>query len=407
MASSKFLTIVCDGMADEPIKELGDKTPLEYLKPQYMNSLVKDSVIGLVRNVPEGMNPGSDTANLSVFGYNPVEYYTGRSPLEAVSMGIELGKNDAAFRCNIVNITDDLMSDFTANHIETEYASELIRLINDEIDNPDLELHAGVSYRHALIWRNYPYDNITSTVPPHDIQDLNVSQYIPSKDGAEVINYVMELSRKVLNSPEAQRLKEKYNGNPTSAWIWGGGTKPALDSYVDKYGLTGYTISAVDLIHGIGRCAGLDPIFVEGATGYIDTNYEGKAEAAIKGLQERDYVFLHFESPDESGHEGNLDHKLKSIRDIDERVIKYIIEEMQKFDDYTILILPDHPTPINVKTHTSNPVPFLVYSNNNEIKLPDGYNRVLEYSEKSATESGFLISDGYTLMSKALKKDFS
>lgn len=404
--SRKILTILCDGMADLPIEEINGKTPLEYLSPLNMNSIADESIIGMVSNVPEGMNPGSDTANLSVFGYDPKKYYTGRAPLEAISMGIELSPNDAAFRCNIVNSSSGKMDDFTAHHIDSQYASKLISLLNDNIDHPDIEIYPGVSYRHALIWRNFPYSEITSTTPPHDIQDLPVEGYLPSGKGSQELKRIMQISQEVFTSSEAISLSGRYSGNPSSAWIWGGGTKPKLEDYFEKYNLQGYTISAVDLIHGIGRAAGLEPIHVDGATGYIDTNYLGKAKSAIEGLKMKDFVFLHFESPDESGHEGNLDHKLKSIKDIDNIVISYILDEMKQFDDYTVVILPDHPTPISVKTHTSDLVPFMVYSNQRIIK-PELYTNVDSYSESSANQTGLIIDNGFQLMDKILNRDFS
>ncbi len=401
----KILTIVCDGMSDLPLEELGGKTPLEYVNPEYMNSIVNDSIIGLARTVPEGMNPGSDTANLSIFGYNPRKYYTGRAPLEAVSMGIELGPNDAAFRCNLVNISDRVMKDFTANHIETEFSGQIMQMLNSKMNDVSLEFHKGVSYRNAFIWRNYPYKSLPETTPPHDITNRKIDEYVPSGEGSEMLNEIFNVSGCFL--AEKDSAFSRFKGIPTNTWIWGGGYKPALDSFQSLYNMDGFTISAVDLIHGIGIAAGLKPKFVEGATGYIDTNYIGKAKAAMECLKEKDYVFLHFESPDESGHEGNVEHKIKSIRDIDEIAISYLLEEIQQFDDYTIIIMPDHPTPIKFRTHTSDPVPFLIYSSKAMKKPAASKYHAASFSEKSCTASGLYIDDASSILRLCIERDFS
>ncbi|MBN1501085.1 MAG: cofactor-independent phosphoglycerate mutase [Spirochaetes bacterium] len=402
--SRKILTIVCDGMADLPIEELDGKTPLEYVNPGNINSLVPDSIIGLARTVPQGMNPGSDTANLSIFGYNPEKYYTGRAPLEAVSMGINLGPGDAAFRCNLVNISDGIMNDFTADHIETAFSGLVMEKLNAALGSDDIEFHKGVSYRNALVWRNYPYSELPETVPPHDITNLQIDEYFPSGSGSDLLKNIFELSGRLLK--ENDFSETGFKGKPTNTWIWGGGFKPALDSFKSLYNLEGYTISAVDLIHGIGIAAGLQPKFVEGVTGYIDTNYIGKAKAAIECLKEKDYVFLHFESPDESGHEGNIEHKIKSIRDIDEIAISYLLTEIKQFDDITLIIMPDHPTPISLRTHTSDPVPFLVYSTG-RLDVPSGYkNQEIVFNEKTCAASGLYIDDASTLLSKSISGKF-
>jgi 2,3-bisphosphoglycerate-independent phosphoglycerate mutase len=399
----KYLVVICDGMSDLPIAGLGGKTPLEYAETPNMDYIASHGVSGLARTVPEGMSPGSDTANLSIFGYNPRKYYTGRAPLEALNMGITLNDNDAAFRCNIVKIKNSTMMDFTADHIDTAFSDTIISEFKKINNNKDIEFYTGVSYRNLMVWRNYPYRDIVRSTPPHDITGKDSSLYKQSGSGSEIILELQKISAELIAGNKTIRdTFGKLHGDPTQFWIWGGGRRPAIESYRIRFNMKGNTISAVDLVNGIGRAAGLAPITVEGATGYIDTNYNGKAVAAIRALEESDIVFLHIESPDESGHEGSLEHKLRSIHDIDGIVLKHIRENITRFDDWTLLVMPDHPTPLSIRTHTSDPVPFAVLSNKN-FSLKGNYKKAAGYSEKAAQATGLIVEDASTLIDAMIK----
>lgn len=402
--NKKYIVLVGDGMSDYPIAKLDGLTPLEAAKTPNMDFIAQNSVVGLTNTIPEGMLPGSDTGNLSIFGYNPKQYYTGRSPLEAINMGITLGEKDVAFRCNLVTLNDGIMDDFTAGHIESDLTTIVIKELKKHIDNPDLELYSGVSYRSTLIWRNFPYAKITDATPPHDIQGKNIARYLPCGDGADVIRKLIEQSWQIIQDSEViQNAIKKYNGNPTSIWLWGAGRRPTMESFAEKFGLYGYTISAVDLIHGIGLAVGLSPKIVEGVTGYIDTNYIGKAEAALEVLEDANFVYVHVESPDESGHEGNVEHKVKSIEDFDEKVVGKILEGLKQYDDYSILLMPDHATPISIRTHTTDPVPFCLYNNHGFPKPDQMLRSARAYNEVEAKGTGLLVHDAYTLLDSLVK----
>jgi len=393
----KLAVLLGDGMADEPLESLGGRTPLEAAATPNMDLIASRGICGLARTVPPGMNPGSDTANLSVFGYDPKIYYTGRAPLEALNMGIEMGPDDVAFRCNVVTITDGIMSDFSGGHIDSEYAKVVIEELAAASTLKDIEFYPGVSYRHIVIWRNFPYSDITEATPPHDITDRDIAPHLPAGEGADVLKKIMTLSQEVISSsPKIKAAASDRKGNPTSVWLWGGGTKPKAETLKERFGISGYTISAVDLIHGIGRAAGLEPLHVEGATGYIDTNYSGKAEALCRALESADYVYLHVESPDESGHEGNLDHKLQSIEDFDRLVVGPVWKYLQRFDDFALLVMPDHPTPIAIKTHSDSPVPFALFRSGGFSSFETG--KVSAYSEKEAEQSALFIEEAHRLI---------
>jgi 2,3-bisphosphoglycerate-independent phosphoglycerate mutase len=401
----KFIILLGDGMADWPIESLGNRTPLEAAHTPNMDHIASNGISGLVDTIPDGMAPGSDTANLSLFGYDPEIYYTGRAPLEALSMGIEMGENDAAFRCNIVTLEDNKMKDFSGGHIDTEFSVIVMEELAENIRLDDIEYYPGVSYRNSIIWRNYPYEEVTGSTPPHDIHDKVIDRYLPTGDGSGLILDIMTRSQKVIR--ESARIRDaasKYHGEPVSAWIWGGGRRPAMKTLSEMLGLSGYTISAVDLIHGIGKAAGLEPIFVNGATGYIDTNYEGKAQALLEGIERANFIYLHVESPDESGHEGNLEHKIKAIEDFDSRVVGPVMDGLQKYEDFTILVTPDHPTPLKIRTHTSDPVPFAIYRNR-EWKHKKNLS-AKNYSEKSAAATGLLIEEGHRLLEMIVNEEF-
>ncbi len=385
-------------MADYPIDELDGKTPLEVADIPNMDYLARNGIFGTTKTVPDGMAPGSDTANLSIFGYDPARYFTGRAPLEALNMNIELGPNDAAFRCNLVNIENGRMKDYSAEQIETEFTKIVIGELKKKINTNEIELYPGVSYRNILVWRNFPYKDFPQTTPPHDITGKEVKDFLPKGSGAEELSGIIEASKSIIaGSDIINKSKSRYKGNPNSTWLWGGGKKPAIETLKDRFGLQGYTISAVDLIHGIGRAAGLTPLHVDGATGYIDTNYSGKASALLEAIKTSNFIFLHVEAPDESGHEGNLKHKIKAIEDFDKKVVGPVIEGLKKFSDYTILVMPDHPTPIKLKTHTADPVPFCIYSN----KQFSGFRKSpadICFTEKMARTTGNYIDKAHNLI---------
>ncbi len=402
----KYVVLLGDGMADYPVESLGNRTPLEAAHTPNMDYIASNGISGLVNTIPEGMAPGSDTANLSLFGYDPKIYYTGRSPLEALSMGIEMGEKDAAFRCNIVTIEDNRMKDFSGGHIDSEFSQIVMEELAENIRLDNIEYYPGVSYRNTIIWRNYPHKEITGSTPPHDIHDRVIDAYLPAGDGSGLILDIMKRSEKVIR--ESSRIRDaalKYQGKPVSAWIWGGGHKPAMKTLGEIRGLSGYTISAVDLIHGIGKAAGLEPIHVEGATGYIDTNYEGKAKALLEGINRANFIYLHVESPDESGHEGNLEHKIKAIEDFDSRIVGPVLHGLKKHDDFTILVTPDHPTPLKLRTHTSDPVPFAIYRNREWRHRNNSPAK--SYSEKSAAETGLFVKEGHRLLEMIVNEEFS
>ncbi len=405
MNNKKYIILLGDGMADLPLEELNGKTVLEYAETPNMDFIAKNGVCGMTRTVPEGMTPGSDTANLSIFGYDPAKYFTGRAPLEAINMDIVLGTNDVAFRCNIVNASGGVMNDFTSDHIDSRLTEIVINELADKIKFPGIEFYPGVSYRNIVVWRDYPYNGITETTPPHDIQTLSTEQYLPSGDGSELLREIMKVSSGIIASSETiKNSKEKYKGAPESVWLWGGGRKPAMEPFSEKFGLKGYTISAVDLIHGIGKAAGLKPLHVDGVTGYLDTNYAGKASALAKGLKDFDLVFLHVEAPDESGHEGNIEHKLKSIEDFDAKIVGPALEIIKEYQNFVMLVMPDHPTPIKVRTHISDPVPFCIYPSHGIFDNERKKYSAPAYSEKDARSTGLFVEKGSNLMDIMVKE---
>ena len=402
----KYIVVLGDGMADYPVKELGGKTPLEAAKKPNIDFLCKKGTLGTVSNVPENLKPGSDVANLSAMGYDPQKYYSGRSPLEAVSIGIDLKETDVVFRCNVVTLTEDedeytekTIIDHSADEITTEEAAELINAIQKEFGNDHLTFYPGISYRHALVWDNGSL-NVDLT-PPHDILERKIGEYMPKGDGSEEIFEIMKKSYDVLkNHPVNIKRKERGLNPANSIWIWGEGKKPRLDNFEEKFGKKGSVISAVDLIKGIAICAGLESIDVEGATGNIHTNFKGKAEAALKTLKNgKDFVYIHMEAPDECGHRHEIENKVKSIELIDKEVVGYIVSEMKKAgEDFKMLILPDHPTPLDLRTHTRDAVPFLIYDSTNEKN-----NKIDSYTEKNAESANFYIKEGYTLLETFFK----
>ncbi|MDE6233892.1 MAG: cofactor-independent phosphoglycerate mutase, partial [Lachnospiraceae bacterium] len=362
----KYVIALGDGMADEPIKQLGDKTPLEYADTPTMDMLSKKSEVGLVHTIPDGMKPGSDTANLSVLGYDPKKYYTGRSPLEALSIGVPMKETDIAIRCNIVTVsTDDkpyeekTIIDHSSSEISTEDAAILIDAVKKELQDDVYKYYLGTSYRHLLIWDK---GQVTELTPPHDILGKVIGSYLPED---EKLKEMMKKSYDILSNHPLNIERMKKGLNPAnSIWFWGAGTKPVLTSFEEKNHKKGAMISAVDLLKGIAVGAQMKNIDVEGANGMLETNYEGKAQAAVDALLKDgyDFVYIHLEAPDEMGHQGSVERKIKAIENLDTRIIKNVYEQLKSSgEDFRILVLPDHPTPISVRTHTSDPVPYMLY----------------------------------------------
>lgn len=394
----KYLVLLCDGMADYPVPELGNKTPMEASYTPNADKLAEKSVIGLVKTVADNMKPGSDVANLSVLGYDPQVYYTGRSPLEAGSIGIDMKDTDVSFRCNLVTLSDETnyedktILDYCADDISTEEAKELVEYLEKELGNDEFKLYSGVSYRHCLIWNNGTMEVGTLT-PPHDITGKAIKEYIPNHPNAQKLYDLMVKSYDLLKDHPVNKAREARGLKPAnSMWLWGEGVRASLMPFTEKYGLKGSMISAVDLLKGIGKFSNMNVVHVPDATGYIDTNFEGKAAAAIKEFENgQDLVYVHVEAPDECGHRYEIENKKKSLEIIDEKILGPVLEALEKYDDYKVLIMPDHATPLSLKTHTNDPIPFLIYKKSNP--TVGG-----EFSEKGAKETGIFIENGYKIM---------
>ncbi|OPY59300.1 MAG: 2,3-bisphosphoglycerate-independent phosphoglycerate mutase [Pelotomaculum sp. PtaU1.Bin065] len=393
----KYIILLGDGMADEQISELGGMTPLQVAVTPNMDYLAANGVIGTARTIPEGLPPGSDVANLSVMGYDPRQYYTGRSPLEAVSMGVNLGENDVAFRCNLVTLSDNVkyeekvMIDY-GTEISTPEARELIEETEQRLSNDIIHFYPGVSYRHLLVWRGGP--ERSDLTAPHDISGRLIAEYLPKGEGYETLICLMKESNKFLPVHPVNLKRIKKGLRPaTSIWLWGQGKKPALPKFTDKYRLTGSVISAVDVIKGIGICAGLEVVEVEGATGDIHTNFRGKVMAALEELREgKDFVYIHVEAPDEAGHRGELANKVKAIEEVD-KMLAELLKGLNQFKDYKIMLLPDHYTPMSIRTHSSNPVPFVIYANGVNTN-----SKITAYNEEAARKSDLFLATGPELM---------
>lgn len=402
----KYVVILGDGMADYKNGPLGDKTPLELANKPFIDGLCKYSEAGLLKSVPDGMKPGSDVANLSVLGYDPKECYTGRSPLEAASIGINLLDTDVTARANLVTLSDEQnfedkrMIDYSAGEVSTEEARELIEYLAKELNDEKYKLYAGVSYRHCLVMANGVIAG--DFTPPHDITGKPIKEYLPkSEEGLKGLE-LMKRSYELLKDHPINIARIKAGKNPASSlWLWGEGTKPALQSFKERFNLNGGIISAVDLLKGIAKLADMKVIEVEGATGNYDTNFIGKAVATVNALKDGlDFVYVHMEAPDECGHHGDAEKKIYSIEQISETVVKYIATELEKMgEDYSILILPDHPTPLSLMTHVKDPVPYVLYRSN---KVFDGV-KALCYTETECEKTGLFVSDGVSLMRKFLK----
>lgn len=394
----KYIVLLCDGMADWPLDELGGKTPMEAAFTPHMDALAEKSVLGLVKTVPDGLPAGSDVANLSVFGFNPLEYYSGRSPLEAISMGVRLSASDIAMRLNLVTLSDPLlneatcMKDYCAGEITTAESHQLIEALSDALSTDEINIYPGISYRHCLVWKNGPFD--MTLTPPHDISGQAIAAYLPKGEGSQIILDLTRKSIPILADHPVNQKRIAEGKNPANAiWLWGQGKKPSIPLFVEKYGICGSVISAVDLIKGIGMAAGLKSVEVEGATGNLHTNYKGKALAALKELNEgRDFVYLHVEAPDECGHQGQLHDKITSIERIDHELLGTLLEGLGQ-EEFSLLILPDHPTPLAIRTHSREPVPYMIYRSGNGL-----IDEQAIFSESYAKQKNNLVSEGYTLM---------
>lgn len=396
----KYVIVLGDGMADEPIEALGGRTPLEYAETPAMDELAENAEIGLAHTIPEGMKPGSDTANLSVLGYDPKQYYTGRSPLEALSIGVDMKPDDIALRTNLITVSDGdgpyeekTILDHSSSEISTEDAAVLLDALRKELEQDGYHFYVGTSYRHLLIWEK---GSVVELTPPHDVLGQKVGAHLPADP---VLREMQKRSYEILSGhPLNQKRKEQGLNPANSCWFWGAGTRPALSSFEEKNQKTGAMISAVDLLKGIAVGAGMKNIEVEGANGQLHTNYEGKAQAAADALLKDgyDFVYVHVEAPDEMGHQGSVERKVQAIEYLDQRLIAKLKAELDASgEDYRMMILPDHPTPIRVRTHTSDPVPYLLYDSRKDLEGGVGV-----YNEKSAKAGGIEVAHGYELIDK-------
>ena len=396
----KYIVLVGDGMADYPIEGLGGRTPLEAARTPNMDFIAKAGRLGRIKTIPDKATPGSDVANITIFGYDPQKYYTGRGPLEAANLGIEMEDDDVAFRCNLVTVLGDKLTDYSAGHISSKEAGILIKAIDQSLGTNRIRFFPGVSYRHLMLAKRGTEEHLDKLkcMPPHDITGQNIAKNLPKGDNADVLIRLMEESRKILEKHEINQVRIDLKENPANMiWLWGQGKKPSLPKFTDKYGFTGSVISAVDLIKGMGRIIGLDVINVPGATGYYDTDYEGKASAAIKSLENNDFVFVHVEAPDEAGHNGDLREKLTAIERFDQMVVGKILQAFKFKKNFRILVLPDHATPVSVRTHVADNVPFGVYGKGVTARGFAGY------SEKEAQNSDLFFEKGYELMDYFIK----
>ncbi|MBR4101584.1 MAG: cofactor-independent phosphoglycerate mutase [Oscillospiraceae bacterium] len=400
----KYLVVLFDGMADYPVPELGGKTPLEAADTPNIDMLARTATVGLVKSVDDGMKPGSDVANLSILGYDPKKYYTGRSPLEAGSIGIDMKTTDVSLRCNLVTLTDEAnyedktILDYCADDISSEDAEVLVKYLAEHLNNEEFTFYNGVSYRHCLIWDNGTTDVGTLT-PPHDITGKPIKEYIPNHPNAEKLYNLMKKSYDLLKEHPLNLERIKNGKRPAnSIWLWGEGVRAQLDDFKEKYGLKGSMISAVDLLKGIGKFAGMNVVQVEGVTGYIDTNFEGKAQAAIEEFKNgQDFVYIHVEAPDECGHRNEIENKVKAISIIDKTILGPVTEYLRSQGDFKVLVTPDHATPLSLMTHTNDPIPFFIYDSTKACAGVDGF------CERTAKETGLFIQPGYTIMADFAK----
>jgi len=398
--------VLCgDGMADDPIPDLNGKTPLQAAATPHLDRMAQKGALGLVRTIPLGFPPGSDVANLSIFGYDPALHFTGRAPLEAAAMGVKLGPADVAFRCNLVTLTPGrggvVMGDFSAGHIATEEAQEIIADIEKILGSEEFSFYPGVSYRHLLIWHNGKKGLSLKTTPPHDITGQEIAEHLPAGEGQEEILGLMDRARGVLEDHPVNQARKNAGKKPGNAiWLWGQGLAPSLLPLSQRFNLTGSVISAVDLMKGIGFYAGLEIINVPGATGYLDTNYEGKAHYALREISKKDFVYVHVEAPDEASHNGSLREKIQAIEDFDRKIVGPLLRGLEAYKDFRIMALPDHPTPISLKTHSAEPVPFVLFSSEDRSQAAK---EERSFDENSAQKTGLFIEQGHELMERFIK----
>ncbi len=409
MATEKrnYVVLLCDGMADTPFDGLDGRTPVEAANKPNMDALARVSEVGTVRTVPDGLAPGSDVANLAVLGYDTRECYTGRSPLEAANIGIDLADDDVALRCNLVTLSDDepyaakTILDYCAGDIPTAEADGIVKTLQETLGGGEFDFYTGTAYRHCLVWHGGK-TQLGKITPPHDITGRVIGDYLPLDPAAAPLLNLMERSVDILRDHPVNKARVAAGKNPANAiWLWGQGKRPSLQNFKQRFGLSGSMISAVDLLKGIGRIAGMNVCAVEGATGYIDTNYEGKLAAAIEELDRgQNFIYIHLEGPDECGHRGEAQNKVKAIEDIDRRVLGPLLTALRARGDFSLLVLPDHPTPLNIRTHSSEPVPYLLYRSDDE--RPSGVSR---FTEAEARTTGIHQEVGYRLLYHMLGKE--
>jgi len=394
--ATKYVIIVPDGAADEPLEQFDNKTVLEAAQIPNMDKVSTLGRQGLVRTVPVDMEPGSDVAQMSLLGYDPKRYYTGRAPIEAVARNIKLSLDDWVFRCNLITIADGKMADHSAGHISTAEAGKLIKELDDQLGNEQIRFHTGVSYRHLLVFKDLDFD--IQTYPPHDHIGTAIEKILPRGKGAELLIDLMARSQQLFTNHDINKVRKDLGENQVSSiWLWGQGKRAQMERFQKRFGLKGVTITAVDLVRGLSKLIGFDLINVPGATGFIDTNYQGKASAAIEALKEYDIVFVHIEAPDEASHNGNAEMKKKAVEQIDKYIVGPVLEAMQGYESWRILVMPDHPTPIRSCAHSPEPVPFAMAG--------DNISGILHttFSEANAAKSGFRIDNGFELMEYFLK----
>jgi len=398
----KYIVLVADGMADYPIPELGGRTPLEAARTPNMDFIALHGRLGRIKTIPEKMTPASDVANMSILGYNPKEFYCGRGPLEAANLGIELEENDVAFRCNLITATADTLVDYSAGHISSKEASILMKSIDEKLGKGNFRFYPGVSYRHLMLAKNGVLDSLDQVkcAAPHDITGKNITKNLPKGKNSQILTEMMLHSQEILANHEINQVRVDLKENPGNMiWLWGQGKKPNMPKFTEKYNLTGSVISAVDLIKGLGKIIGLDVINVPGATGYYDTDYEGKAKAALKSLETKDFVFVHVEAPDEAGHNGELKEKITAIERFDQLVAGTILKALKHKKNFRVAVLPDHATPVSLKTHTADPVFFGIFGHGITGR---GFS---SYSEKEAEKSDLFLEKGHELMDHFIKSD--
>ena len=400
----KYAILVGDGMSDYPVPELGDRTPLDVAKIPNMNDIVKHGMIGLVKTVPTGMKPASDIANLSIMGYDPKAYYTGRGPLEAANIGVEISGDEVAFRCNLITANNDILADYSAGHITERESKTLMEFLDRKLGSERIKFYHGKSYRNLVVIKTKSPGEVRDLVrtvctPPHDISGKSISRHLPKGKGSEILIGLMESSRSLLAGQEINRVRIDLKENPANMiWLWGQGTNPNMPSFKGLFGMDGSVISAVDLVNGIGKLVGLEVVNVPGATGYYDTNYQGKGEYAVNCLRDKDFVFVHVEAPDEAGHNGEVREKIKAIESFDRHVVGAVWRYLQAAGDHRIMVLADHATPVTVKTHVSDPAPFVMAGAGIEHNGFDAYN------EKNARAAEVKFKSGAKLTEALMKR---